>query len=144
MAKRLSDRKKKLIIADYAELGSYAATSRKHGVAVDTVRRVVLTDPESLETVNRKKDANTQDVLSYMDGKVAAFKLLGDYVFDKRLNPGVNEEELAKLPLDKLMAVFGIATDKMLKSKEIRAKCEHEDAIEPIKIILTRGRKKDV
>ena len=42
MAKRLTDRQKKKIVADYLELQSYNATAKENGVSKDTVKRVVL------------------------------------------------------------------------------------------------------
>lgn len=67
MAKHLNDRQKKKIIADYATLGTYAAVARKHKVSVDTVKRVVLRDPETVKKTNQKKDKNTADILQFME-----------------------------------------------------------------------------
>lgn len=66
---RLTDRKRKKIIADYLELGSYAATARKNKVSANTVRSVVLADPEFARKCGQKKEQNSADVLSYMEGK---------------------------------------------------------------------------
>ena len=41
VAKRLTDRQKKKIVADYLELQSYNATAKENGVSKDTVKRVV-------------------------------------------------------------------------------------------------------
>ncbi|MBO5831586.1 MAG: hypothetical protein J6R01_08275 [Alistipes sp.] len=69
MAARLTDKQKKRIIADYVELGSYNAVAKKHGVACDTVKRIVLRDPKIVQKTKDKKEANTRDVLEYMEGK---------------------------------------------------------------------------
>jgi hypothetical protein len=69
MAARLTDKQKKKIIADYVELGSYNAVAKKHGVACDTVKRVVLQDPKIVKKTKDKKEENTRDVLEYMEGK---------------------------------------------------------------------------
>ena len=69
MAKHLNDRQKKKIIADYATLGTYAAVARKHEVSVDTVKRVVLRDPETVKKTNQKKAENTADILQYMENQ---------------------------------------------------------------------------
>ena len=42
MAARLTDRRKKKIVADYLETESYNATAKINGVSKDTVKRVVL------------------------------------------------------------------------------------------------------
>lgn len=69
MAKHLTDRQKKKIIADYATLGTYAAVARKHKVSVDTVRRTVSRDPETVRKTNQKKEKNTADILQYMENQ---------------------------------------------------------------------------
>ena len=69
MAKHLTDRQKKKIIADYAECGVYAQVARKHKVSLDTVKRTVLNDPETAEKTRQKKEQNTADILAFMDGK---------------------------------------------------------------------------
>ena len=69
MAKNLTDRQKKKIIADYAECGVYAQVARKHKVSLDTVKRTVLNDPETAEKTRQKKEQNTADILAFMDGK---------------------------------------------------------------------------
>ena len=67
MAARLTDKKKKKIIADYMELGSYAATARKHKVSDRTVKAVVLADPETARKYEQKKEQNTTDILAHME-----------------------------------------------------------------------------
>lgn len=55
MAKHLTDREKKKIIADYAECGNYSQVARKHKVSFDTVKRVVISDPETVKKAEQKK-----------------------------------------------------------------------------------------
>lgn len=69
MAARLTDKQKKKIIADYVQMNSYNAVAKKHGLAASTVRKIVLSDPESKEKLNRKKEENSADVLAYMDSQ---------------------------------------------------------------------------
>ncbi len=138
---KLDPKQKQKVIADRVDGMSFRALAAKYKVSTTTIQNVCNADPELAQKFTEKKEANTNDVLSYMDSKVDAFKLLSNYVFDERLNPTTNRDELAGLPLEKLMSVFGIATDKMLKSKEIHSKCEHEDKPDPVTIIIKRGRK---
>lgn len=56
MAKHLTDREKKKIIADYAECGNYSQVARKHKVSFDTVKRVVISDPETVKKAEQKKE----------------------------------------------------------------------------------------
>lgn len=69
VASHLTDKQKKKIIADYVTLGTYSAVARKHKVSVDTVKRVVLRDPETAKKANEKKDKNTADILKYMESQ---------------------------------------------------------------------------
>lgn len=69
MAARLTDRKKKKIIADYVQLGSYNAAAKKNGVSHQTVKRVVLESPEMSKKLQQKKEENTADVLAYMESQ---------------------------------------------------------------------------
>ena len=50
MAKHLTDREKKKIIADYVELESYNAVAKKHNVSATTVKNTVL------KNANKKKN----------------------------------------------------------------------------------------
>lgn len=69
MAARLTDKKKKKIIADYLETESYNATAKKNGVCGQTVRRVVEESQEFTENLKQKKEQNTADILAYMESK---------------------------------------------------------------------------
>lgn len=69
MAARITDRKRKKIIADYIELGSYNAVAKLNGVSNHTVKRIVLDAPEISEKIQQKKEENTADILTYMDSK---------------------------------------------------------------------------
>ena len=42
MAERITDKKKKKIIADYLRLGNYSATASANGVSDGSVKRIVL------------------------------------------------------------------------------------------------------
>lgn len=51
VAKHLTDRQKKKIIADYAELWSYRAVARKHKVSDVTVKRICERDLETTQNI---------------------------------------------------------------------------------------------
>ncbi len=55
MAERLTDEKKKMIIAHYAESGSYKATAKCFGVADNTARRICRSKPEISQKVAQKR-----------------------------------------------------------------------------------------
>lgn len=67
MAARLTDRQIKQIIADYVRVGTYAAVARKHKVSINTVKKLVLKNPEIAAKCNQKKDENTADILQFME-----------------------------------------------------------------------------
>ena len=69
MAKRLTDRQKKKIVADYLESESFNATAKKNGVCGQTVRRVIEGSQGISENLKRKKEENTADILAYMDSR---------------------------------------------------------------------------
>ena len=68
-AQKMSEKKRKKIIADWALEGSYRAAARKNNVSPSTVRRLVLAEPKLAEAARDKKRACARDMLSYMDGK---------------------------------------------------------------------------
>lgn len=122
----MTDKQKKKIIADYLECENYAAVGRKHSISANYVKKIVKADPESADMFTQKKEENTLDVLSYLDGKAESLKRLGDYIMDDRLNPATKKEQLDEIPMPALVTAFGILTDKMLKSKEISHKTKTE------------------
>lgn len=116
--KKLTDKQKKLIIADYIECSNYSETARKHGITDTTVRHLVKTDRESLKKIEQKKEENMKDVLEYMDGlkdkkKTIISKLL-QAIEDKvdNLDSFTNIRDVA--------SAYGIIIDKELKLKEMK------------------------
>ena len=87
MATRLTDKQKKKIVADYIELGSYRAVSRKHNVSVPTVKRVCESNSDTLQKVTQKRDENTAEILAHMDGKKAVVNEIIDTYLAALLDP---------------------------------------------------------
>ena len=108
MAKHLTDKQKKRIIADYAELGTYAAVARKHRVSVDTVKRTVLRDPETAKKTKEKKEQNTADILLYMDGKKQDVSEIISLYLEELKKP----EKLSKASVQSIATSLGIIIDK--------------------------------
>lgn len=71
MAARLTDRKKKKIVADYLEAQSINATAKKNNVSWGTVKKVLEEMGEIEEKLEQKKDENTADIIAYMESKRA-------------------------------------------------------------------------
>ena len=108
MANRLTDKRKKKIVADYLELGSYNATAKLNGTSSRTVKRVLAEVPEMPEKVKQKKAENTADILAYMERQ----RGLVCEIIGKGLNILNDEEKLIAL---KAM-VGGSDTDDVLST----------------------------
>ena len=130
MAKRLTDRQKKKIVADYLELGSYNAVAKIHGVSRQTVKNIVTSDTEIGHKLQQKKAENTADVLAYMEslrGLVCeiiskGLAVLNDEEKLREATPAQITTALGTL-IDKWTAVSGSAADEIKEdglSKSLR------------------------
>lgn len=125
MAKRLNDKEKQKIKADYIETGNLRETARMNNVSVDTVKRTVEADDEITQKLTQKKEENTKDILKYMDSIYDKQKKIIDLsleALEKKLsNPDMftNVKDIA--------TVYGVIFDKALKYKEIQIKNEESD-----------------
>lgn len=107
-AKRLTDRQKKKIVADYVQLQSYAKTAKLNDVAESTVRKIVKDNPKCADLCALKKEQNTQDMLSYLGSKrEEAQNLLGLY-----LQAMADKGKIAEATLPQLSTAFGTIVDK--------------------------------
>lgn len=128
MAARMTDKKKKKIVADYIELGSYNAAAKLNGVSNHTVKRVVLEVPEIAEKIQDKKDQNTQDILTYMDSKRdIVCEILG-----KGLDALNSPDKLAEATPAQITTAMGTLIDKWVESAERSGKNQDET----VKIII--------
>lgn len=108
MAARLTDRKKKKIVADYLELGSYSAVAKRNGVSHHTVKRVVDETPGIAEKIQGKKDENTADILQYMeDQKETVTDIIRLYLEELK-----KPERISKASVQSLAVSLGIVIDK--------------------------------
>lgn len=107
-AKRLTDRQKKKIVADYVQLQSYARAAKLNDVAESTVRKIVKDNPKCADLCALKKEQNTQDMLSYLGSKRGeAQDLLGLY-----LQAMADPDKIAEATLPQLSTAFGTIVDK--------------------------------
>ncbi len=108
MAAMLTDKQKKKIIADYVQLGSYNAVSKIHGVSATTVKNIVLKSVDIVEKCEQKKEANTADILEYMESqREDVCDFLGK-AMDQLRNP----EKLKKAQLQQIATTMAIVIDK--------------------------------
>nr|DAG58137.1 MAG TPA: helix-turn-helix domain protein [Caudoviricetes sp.] len=107
-SKRLTDRQKKKIIADYIQLQNYTRTAKLNDVAESTVRKIVKENPECADLCERKKEQNAQDMLAYMESKQGeAQEILGLY-----LKAMADPDKIAEATLPQLSTAFGTIVDK--------------------------------
>ena len=124
MAKRLTDKDKKKIIADYMENQNYSETARINNVGVNTVKRLVLSqdNEEMARKSKQKKEENTKDILEYMDKIAEKQKKIID------LSLEVLEQKLSNPDLftniRDVAIVYGTIFDKSLKYKEMKLREE--------------------
>ena len=108
MAARLTDRKKKKIIADYLETESYNATAKKNGVCGQTVRRVVEESNGITEKLKKKKEENTADILAYMESQ----KGIVCEILQKGLAALNSPDKLAEASPSQITTALGTLIDK--------------------------------
>ena len=134
MANRLTDKRKKKIVADYLELGSYNATAKLNGTSSRTVKRVLAEVPEMPEKVKQKKAENTADILAYMESQRGlvceiigkGLAVLNDEEKLREATPAQITTALGTL-IDKWAAVSGSAADEIKEdglSKSLREMAE--------------------
>ena len=108
MAVRLTDKRRKKIVADYLELGSYRATGRKNNVSAGTVKRIVEECDDIEQKVSQKKDENTADVLAYMESQ----RGIVCEIIGKGLMVLNSEEKLAEATPAQITTAIGTLIDK--------------------------------
>ena len=110
MAKHLTDREKKKIIADYVELESYNAVAKKHNVSATTVKNTVLKNNESVKKCDKKKD----DVCS---------------IISLYLSELQNSDKLQRASIQSIATSLGIVIDKFTKDAQKQSDTSLFDAI---------------
>ena len=108
MAARLTDLKKKKILADYLESGSYRATAKKNGVSDSTVKRIIVGSSDFMQKAAQKKEENTADILAYMDSQ----KNLVCEIFAKGLAALNEPDKLAGASPSQITTAMGTLIDK--------------------------------
>ncbi len=108
VAKHLTDKQKKKIIADRAEGMSIRQLSQKHKVSTTTIQRVIKSDPEFAQIVTQKKEQNAADILSHMETKKGTVNL----IIDRYLTALLDEEKIEKSTPSQLTTALGTLIDK--------------------------------
>lgn len=69
MAARLTDKKKKKIVADYLECQSVNLAAKRNGVSWDSAKKALEESGEIEKRLEQKKEENTADILAYMESR---------------------------------------------------------------------------
>lgn len=109
MGVKLSEKKRRQLIADYVQLESYSAVAKLHKVAVNTVKNAVLADQDLFASLcKEKKKENAEDILAYMDGqKEVVCEIIG-----KGLAVLNDPDKLAKANPAQITTALGTLIDK--------------------------------
>lgn len=118
MAAQLTDKQRKRIIADYVEIGSYNATAKKHGVAPNTVKKIVQSDVRIAKKCEQKREENTRDMLEYMESR----REQAQGVIDLYLAALADPTKLELATLSQIATALGIVVDKFTKTAEAHDK----------------------
>lgn len=125
MAKHLTDREKKKIIADYVELESYNSVAKKHNVSATTVKNTVLKNNESVKKCEQKKEQNTADILEFMDKKKDdVCSIISLYLSELQ-----NSDKLQRASIQSIATSLGIVIDKFTKDAQKQSDTSLFDAI---------------
>lgn len=123
-AKRLTDKQKKKIVADYVQLQSFRAAARQNGVSDATVRKLVKGEPESARMCAQKKKENAQEMLSYMESK----KERVQEIIDVYLGELTDQEKLEGATLQQITTALGTLIDKWTAIDDRRQKADAENS----------------
>lgn len=128
MAKRLTDKEKKEIIACYIECQNLRETARKFNVSPDTVKRLAKENKDIEQNLTQKKEENTKNVLNELDKtKDKRIKLLNKMI-DKMEEKVENIDMFTNVK--DLATAYGIIVDKDMKFLELtKEKQEKEKQI---------------
>lgn len=117
MAKRLTDKEKKKIIAYYIECQNLRETARKFNVSPDTVKRLTKENKDIEQNLSEKKEENTKSVLNELDKtKNKRINLLNKMI--DKMEEKVDNVDMFTNVKD-LATAYGIIVDKDMKFLEL-------------------------
>lgn len=125
MAARLTDKRKKKIIADYLETESYNATAKKNGVCGQTVRRVIEESQNITEKFKEKKEQNDADILAYMESQ----RGLVCQIIQKGLDALNSPDKLKEATPAQITTALGTLIDKFTMVRNLTEKTEDSGVI---------------
>lgn len=144
MAKRLTDKEKKGIIAYYTECQNYRKTARKFGRNDKTIKNIIEGDKDFLQKSAHKKEENTQSVLD----KFESLAKVKNNILNNSLMTIANKIQNGEVSTGDLIRIYGVLLDKEFAYKELKQKekeSQREEKIQRIQIIndLPKGEKNE-
>lgn len=120
MAKRLTDKEKKKIIADYIDNQNLSETARINNINKSTVKRLIDSNyDENLQRkATEKKEQNTLTTLEYMDKQHETKKRIMDKLLKAIEDKSDNTDMFTNIK--DLATAYGIILDKELKVMELK------------------------
>lgn len=109
---KLSDKDKKKIVIDRVNGQSLRKIAEKYHVSDTTIRRVLKGDPKTSEKVAAKKEANTLEMLAYMDAQKGKAQELLSKILEALGDP----DKLARSNVRDLATAYGIIADKFIQT----------------------------
>lgn len=106
MAPRITDAKRKRIVADYVELGSYNAVAKLHGVSDYSVKRIVLSEPDTKKKIEQKKEQNAMDIMEFLESRKEKTQLIIDQLLE------CMPDKIPKASLVQIVTAYGVLVDK--------------------------------
>lgn len=112
MAARLTDRQRKMIMADRAGEMSIRQLADKYHVSTTTIQRVLKNNTVVAQMVTQKKEQNTLDMLAFMDSRKEKMQ----EAIDLHLMALTDPEKISDAGLSQIATSFGIIVDKATKN----------------------------
>lgn len=108
MAARLTDKRKKKIVADYLELQSVNATAKRNHVSWGAAKAVLEEMGEIEKKLEEKKEQNTADIMAYMESR----RSIVCQILDKGLTALNSPNKLADATPAQITTALGTLIDK--------------------------------
>lgn len=134
---KLTDLKKKKIIADYVDNQNYSETAKMNNVSDMTVRRIVESNEEVLKKVEQKKIENTQTTIEYMQTQHETKKRILDKILKAIETKADNVDDMFTNIKD-LATAYGIILDKELKVIELQRNTVSNDDLLKVQELLSK------
>lgn len=123
VAAKLTDKKRKQIIADRANGMTERQIAAKYGVSQTTVHNTLKADPTTVQIVSDKKQQNTLDMLEFLNLQKGQAQETVKNILEAINDP----DKLARTNPRDLATALGIIIDKFLNNTPQRAAAVQDD-----------------